>query len=590
MTDIGRARVRSGLFWKWVAFALALGDAFYHHFGRMQSEWGRLPLLLVVWFVYNIFYGHHILRRFRCSCDPDPRTEFLAYGSLVLDLVLISWMVASHGGVNSAYVVLYPTAMIAFAAICHRRIRVFTAGLAALGAYTVASFVANGFSFLSEEVFWAYTLFGLSFLVTSRRFLEVVGEHERLLREKVELEASSQELAAVNEALHELSFKDALTGLYNHRFFYHRLSEEIRRAEVTGQPVALLMLDIDFFKEFNDTHGHVKGDMVLKSVADLMRRHCRETDIVCRYGGEEFAVILPGTGAETAGAVGERIRSAIAEHNFPGQETQPGGRITVSLGAAVFPTDAASGGDLVDRADQALYKAKHSGKNKVQLYFSLCNDEHAEPLGSELAMDADLRQTIQCLLAVINARDHYTYGHSERVAEYAAALASYIGQPPEVVRQVRYAGWVHDLGMIEVSSDVLLKQGPLNEREKAVIRRHTLFGVSLIEPLIEVEHLLPMVRHHHENWDGSGYPDGLAGEDIPLGARIIGVVESFDAMLQTRPYRPALSAEEAVAELRRGAGSKYDPKLVEAFITMLKEKSVDGLHCSVPWAFQSKKS
>ncbi len=583
MAAEGWSEVRGGLLWKWGALFAALAFMAFHarEGGLFHDAW-VLPVLLA-WFACSVVYTSLLMGRMRAGVTVPGRLLTIAsYLSFAVDLAAVSYLIYNRGA-HSGYAVLYPLVIISFSTLCPSRRCFYAAGATALASYGAVGYLTRGVRFLGEEMFWTHVAFVAAFLFSSHRFHELMQRHTRLAQIKNELEASTQELSATNELLSELSFRDALTGLYNHRFFYHRLTEEVKRAEITGQPLALLMLDIDFFKLYNDTHGHVRGDEVLKEVARLIREQCRETDLVCRYGGEEFAVILPGTGAEAAAAVGDRIRRAVAEHPFPGRETQPGRRLTVSLGAAVYPTDASSVGDLVDRADQALYRAKHRGRNTVQRFFCLGGQEVEQAEAGQM-LDAELRQTVQSLLAVVNARDRYTYGHAERTAEYAGALASRLGLDPAEARLVRYAGWVHDLGLIEVSGNLLTKQGPLSESEKAALRQHTLFGVSLIEPLFNVEALAAMVRHHHERWDGGGYPDGLAGEAIPLGARVIAVAESFDAMLQARPYRPAMTPEEAVAELRRGAGTQFDPRVVETFIAMLEEMSANRSSCPLPWA------
>jgi diguanylate cyclase (GGDEF)-like protein/putative nucleotidyltransferase with HDIG domain len=321
-----------------------------------------------------------------------------------------------------------------------------------------------------------------------------------------------------------------------------------------------MMVDVDGFKRYNDSHGHPVGDRVLQAVAYALKENVRELDTVCRYGGDEFAVILSEAGAETATVAADRVREAV--ERCAATVGAPKG-ITVSLGIAVYPENAGSVEELVRMADEALYRVKLSRRNAVQVYSSVIDDLRTELGGAE---SPSLLNTLQTLITVINARDRYTYGHSERVMRYAQAIGEELGLGTDELRLLRYAAFLHDIGKIEIGRDILNKPGPLTEKERNIIRRHTLYGVQIIEPIRSLEQIVGIVLHHHERFDGQGYPAGLSGESIPLLARILAVADAFDAMRSHRPYREALTLGAALEEVRLGRGTQFDPRVADALL------------------------
>ncbi|MDI6871621.1 MAG: diguanylate cyclase [Bacillota bacterium] len=490
---------------------------------------------------------------------------FVATNSLSLAQVGVA--VALTGGPKSPLVLLYPLIMVSgILAGPHPR-EMFLVGAVGFATFAVASWASlrpealvDHPAFLAEAVLMF--LFSISLAIVANVIAE---KNVRLECSNRALEKFAAGLKATNEKLERLSFTDGVTGVYNYRYFQLRLREELSRARRYRLPLALMMVDVDSFKRYNDSHGHPIGDRVLQAVAAALKENVRELDTVCRYGGDEFAVILNDAGAETATAIAERVRGAV--ERCAGLVGAPPG-ITVSLGIAIYPDNAESAEELVKRADEALYRIKLSRRNAVQVYSSVIEDLRSE-LGE--VESPTLLNTLQTLITVINARDRYTYGHSERVMRYALLIGQQLGLKPEDLRLLRYAAFLHDIGKIEIGRDILNKRGPLTEEERNIIKHHTLYGVQIIEPIHSLEKILRIVLHHHERFDGRGYPAGLAGEDIPLLARVLAVADAFDAMRSHRPYREAMSLEQALEEIRRGRGSQFDPVVAEAFLAAASE-------------------
>lgn len=362
-----------------------------------------------------------------------------------------------------------------------------------------------------------------------------------------------------------LAIKDELTGLYNHRYFQEKLQEFINK----GDTLSLLLLDLDFFKLYNDMYGHPEGDKLLHEIAQVINKRVPENGIFCRYGGEEFAVLLPGSSAEAALEIAETIRVAVSEHQFHGMDHMPKQRITVSIGVSTYPDMANSKENLMMLADEALYKVKYTSRNKVQLYSSVVDElKGSFHFGTE---EMEIIQMIKTFLTIINSKDRYTYGHTERDMEYAEALARKMNLAEEDIKILRYGALLHDIGKVEVPTEVLNKKTKLTADEWETMKMHVIWGVQIVEPIHQLEPCLPIIRHHHERYDGKGYPDGLAGTDIPLSARILSVVDSFDAMTTNRPYQKTKSIPEAIEELRRCSGTQFDPELVEPFIEVIRE-------------------
>jgi len=365
--------------------------------------------------------------------------------------------------------------------------------------------------------------------------------------------------------LERLASNDGLTDLYNHRSFQNIMDEELVKAAESDKPLSLIMLDIDYFKVYNDSFGHQKGDEVLKRVADILQANTPAAGYCARYGGEEFALVLPGMSSEQAKTIGENIRSCIEASVFPGIEVFPKGRLTASVGIAEYPLMAANKEKFIQKADQALYKAKYTTKNKVETYFSVFDELSVELIDEE----KNIFNSISTLTMVINAKDKYTYGHSERTMQLSKRFAGILGLEKATVKELVYSALLHDIGKIEIPREILNKTNKLSMQEWDILKQHPLWGAEIIKPLKSLKATADIIRHHHENYDGSGYPHGLRGENIPFGARMLRIIDSYDAMTSERPYKEEMSKIQAIKELMNSAGLHYDPKLLEAFVKMM---------------------
>lgn len=362
---------------------------------------------------------------------------------------------------------------------------------------------------------------------------------------------------------------DDLTGLYNRRHFDEILVHEIDRHARYGSELSLIFIDLDSFKAYNDSMGHIAGDKLLTKIGNSLFTAIRNIDVAFRYGGDEFAILMPQTNVEDGYAAAERIRKTIADDPVHQQHS-----VTLSLGLASWPADGLTADHIVNAADKALYHAKRTGGNRT------CLVSHMLPLSTELqektpAAEKEVLNIIYALASTIEARDPYTYGHSRKVRYYSVALAEAIGLPPDRVAVVSHAALLHDIGKIGIFDEVLNKAGKLNLEERELIKRHPELSRTIVAHVPGLTPCLPAIHQHHERWDGQGYPNGLKGEAISLEGRILAIADAYDAMTSNRPYRNALSVQEAVDELENNAGSQFDPSLVKSFIPIALATSLE---------------
>lgn len=367
--------------------------------------------------------------------------------------------------------------------------------------------------------------------------------------------------------LQKLVNEDGLTGVYNHRYFYDKLREKMHISEVENKQLSLIFMDIDYFKHYNDLYGHQRGDEALRRIGAILKSVAREQDLVARYGGEEFAIILPNTSESEATKIAETIRNKIEKTYFEGQENQPNSNLTVSVGIAVFPDKAENELDLVKYADDALYRAKFFHKNRVETYISVL-DELKKDLNEE---ENALVTSIKTLIGVINAKDKYTYSHVERVVIYSRLMAKKLGLSEEEKKQLIYGAYMHDIGKINIPNEILTKKMKLTKDEWEILKQHPRDGVEIIKSVNSLKKVAPLILYHHERYDGGGYPEELKGESIPYLARVLTVVDSFDAMTSSRPYNKRKTYEEGLEELNRCSGTQFDPKIVEIFTEVVRE-------------------
>ena len=401
-----------------------------------------------------------------------------------------------------------------------------------------------------------------SLILASREPNAYSDRQIRLLR-KVALQiAAPVENAQLYAWAEQKSRIDELTGLFNRRHFEERLKEEVSRHARYDDVLSIFMLDLDNFKTYNDVYGHPAGDTLLSQIGEIIRSSVRSVDQAFRYGGDEFVVILPQTARDDAYVVAERVRDQVA-----GEMEKKSLTVTCSIGLASYPADGVISEDLVTGADTALYYAKWTGGNRTYLSSKVLSEpvDNGEVHGKRNSLSA-----VYSLVSVVEARDPYVYGHSRRVNTYAVALAEAIGLPPDEVSRVSTAALLHDIGKIGIPDKVLNKKGGFNEEDWRAVKAHPRLGANIISNIPNLVPCVSIILHHHERWDGAGYPERLKGEDIPIEARILAIADSFEAMTSARPYRPALSLEQVVKELRQGAGHQFDPQLVELFIGIIE--------------------
>jgi diguanylate cyclase (GGDEF)-like protein len=368
---------------------------------------------------------------------------------------------------------------------------------------------------------------------------------------------------ADSEALLARADTDPLTGLHNHRLFHGRLNAEIDRASRHGESVGLVALDVDDFGAVNSVGGHQAGDAALVGIARAIEAVVRSQDVVCRVGGDEVMVILPGADLGAAFVTARRIVEGIRC-----VETDSGPPLSVSAGVTAYPEHALDRDRLLAAADAALYWAKRHGKDRAVIY----DDQVATPVTpeqriKELREHANL-ESVRALAAAVDARDPGTRDHSRNVSVLASRLARDLGLSGEVVTLIGYAGQLHDVGKIGVPDSVLRKSGVLTEEERRGLWEHASLGAQIIAST-NIGEIQPWVRHHHERWDGSGYPDGLAGEDIPLGARILALAEAYDSLVSGRSGRQPMTPRAALQQIDLELGGKFDPVIGERFIRMV---------------------
>lgn len=410
--------------------------------------------------------------------------------------------------------------------------------------------------------------------------------HMALLEQLAAQIAMSIENSRLYAEAEEKARIDELTDLLNRRSLNELMTTEINRHSRYGGVFSLIILDLDNFKAFNDNYGHVAGDRLLKEIGKVLKRTIRSTDQAFRYGGDEFAILLPNTPIDAATQVADRVRRQVAANVKAGRIT-----ITVSLGLANWPADGFAADEIVAAADGALYRAKREGGNCCYCASGTLLELADTQSRAMDSRDGDTLSAIFALAETVDAKEHYANSHWKKVREFAALLATAVELDEEEVRHLETSACLHDIGKISVSEKILNKRGQLKPDEWAVIKTHPQVGVNIASRAPELSHCLPGILHHHERYDGTGYPIGLKGEEIPLEARILAIADAFAAMTSVRSYSKALSVEKAMAELQRGAGTQFDPNLVDIFHTAFlsterapKDMEAEGEEVALPEA------
>lgn len=439
---------------------------------------------------------------------------------------------------------------------------------------------------------------GLSLLVIVGAHMLITGPVVRLLKRLQRLESgqgSAKDLArdlhgeplllarrleSAFDRLAYISKTDQLTGLANRRHFEQVLACFYNQARRYNRTLSLVVMDVDFFKAINDTGGHQAGDEVLKAVATAIEKACRMADLPARFGGDEFAILLPETAACDAYAVAQRVAQAVAALNI--NVKRMGLTLTISAGVVDLNSGEMDSPEaMMALADRALYAAKEMGRNRIIQAHDLTGlnwrqfgeaSDKVDVMCKKLAgLDNQFKdlflRAIEEMVVILEHRSPHMADHAHKVQHYAVLIAKEMELSHRVIKRIEIAAMLHDIGMIAMPDAVLLNPNPLDEQQMALVRRHPLLSVRIMEGMEFLEQEIPAVRYHHERFDGKGYPEGIAGAGIPLTARILSVADSFDAMTSPRAFRPAKSREEALKEMKAGAGLQFDPAVVDALLS-----------------------
>jgi len=467
---------------------------------------------------------------------------------------------------------------------------------------------------IALPIFYAEQLHGVLY-VESSKHTDFSEEEVLLLRTLADLIAGAYHNALSFQKAQEQAITDGLTGVKTHRFFMESLSAEWKRSTRAGRAFALVLMDLDRFKFVNDFYGHLEGDLVLQRVGHILEANCRRSDVVARYGGDEFVMLMPETNMEHARQLATKLRGWVSADPLLREKN-----ISASFGIACYPLHGSTPQELIQVADASMYLSKHQGGNAVstadhfdpneakkwkrdvlEAYLGVTlkrlfstGPEAFEEIYSRLkqfteslatteitpgpnepetprALPQAVLDTVTSLAFAIDAKDHYTQGHSQKVSAYAALIAEAMGMNDVEVEEIRLGGVLHDIGKVAIPENILNKSGPLNPDEWDTMKSHVVFGAKILDPLTPLARIREMVLHHHEYFDGSGYPDAQTGEQIPLGARIIAVADAFDTITSDRTYKKARAAEQALAELERCANAQFDGAIVALFVRTMRQ-------------------
>jgi diguanylate cyclase (GGDEF)-like protein len=417
--------------------------------------------------------------------------------------------------------------------------------------------------------------------------VQLKESNARLKKSIRNLEKSNWTTLQLNKKLSQLALKDSHTGLYNRRYLKETLEKELSLAKRHAQSLSVLMIDIDYFKSVNDAYGHTFGDLVLKQFTKTLKKVIRRYDILFRFGGEEFVIISPRTDRLTSLVFAERLLKTVNARSF-GSKTQVV-NLKLSVSVASYPEDGLliRGIDLIHLADQILNKVKEYGGNRVYSSEEIKKIEGNLSSEDEMTLDMEhlvkkidrlsqranqsLIEGIFAVAKTIGLKDRYSDTFTKRTMNYAAEIAKMLNLPKNEIETVRKAAMLHDIGKAGISEAILLKKSKLTAREFETIKKHPQLGTDIIRPLHLLSGTIPLILHHHERWDGKGYPHGLKGREIPIGARIIAVVDAYRSLTASRPYRKAYSKSSLMKILKRESGTKFDPQVTAALLKILSK-------------------
>jgi diguanylate cyclase (GGDEF)-like protein/putative nucleotidyltransferase with HDIG domain len=485
------------------------------------------------------------------------------------------------------------------------------------GDHALKPLLPDSVAAIALPVFYAEQLHGILY-IESATPVEFSEEEILLLRTLADLIAGALHNALSFQKAQEQAITDGLTGVKTHRFFMEALSAEWKRSTRAGRAFALVLMDLDRFKFVNDFYGHLEGDLVLQRVGHILETNCRRSDVVARYGGDEFVILMPETNMEHARQLATKLRGWVSADPLLREKN-----ISASFGIACYPLHGSSPQELIQVADASMYLSKHQGGNAVstadhfdpneakkwkrdvleaylgvtlkrlfatgpdafeeiysrlkQFTESLAATESGNGKPAEIpergpqALPQAVLDTVTSLAFAIDAKDHYTQGHSQKVSAYAALIAEALEMNDAEIEEIRLGGVLHDIGKVGIPETILNKSGPLNPDEWETMKSHVVFGAKILDPLTPLARIREMVLHHHEFFDGSGYPDALSGHSIPLGARVIAVADAYDTITSDRTYKKGRSSAEALSELERCANAQFDGAIVELFVRTMRQ-------------------
>ncbi len=465
----------------------------------------------------------------------------------------------------------------------------------------------SSISAIALPVTYAEQLLGVLYVESSEK-CDFNEQEVLLLRTLADLFAGALHNALTFQKAQEQAITDGLTGVKTHRFLMEALSSEWKRSTRANRPFSLVLMDLDRFKFVNDFYGHLEGDVVLQRVGHILEQNCRRSDVVARYGGDEFVILMPETTVEQARQLASKLRGWVASDPLLRDKN-----ITASFGIAGFPVHGSTPQELIQVADSSMYLSKHQGGNSVssaeqgdpndtkrwkkdvlEAYLGVTlkrlfstGPEAFEEIYRRLeqftrslteqggggpgdGLPPAVVETVTSLALAIDAKDHYTQGHSQKVSAYAVMIAQALGMTVPEIEEIRLAALLHDIGKVGIPETILNKSGPLDASEWETMKTHTDLGAKILEPLEAMNHIRLMVRHHHEFYDGTGYPERLEGEQIPHGARVIAIADAYDTITSERTYKKARTPEDAFGELERCAANQFDPELVRIFIETMR--------------------
>lgn len=406
-------------------------------------------------------------------------------------------------------------------------------------------------------------------------------------------------IANLFETIKKEAVTDSLTELYNRRYFNEELRKEADRAQRLNQAFTIISLDLDYLKKINDTFGHAAGDLAIKAISDILKKNARSIDIPARLGGEEFSILLPGIDSNGGMIAAERIRAAI--ENTPVDEI---GKITASIGVGTYPEHSVNVDELLEMTDQAMYKSKINGRNRVtiaktadeeswyEIAYSAFTDilsKRRVPIPESIAKKMSIKlekiqvqqgsanQAKDALYSIVDMMSQ-TYnpalqrGVTKSKISLAIKLAKKLERPKEEIDRLKIAMLLYDIGNIMIPEEIFNKTTPLTEDEKVKIHEHPIIAArEILQPISSITDVIPIIENHHENWDGTGYPNNKSGEDIPVASQIILLIDAYSAMSQDRPYRKAMSTEKIIDLIREDSGKKWNSEVVDEFVGLLNE-------------------